>query len=695
MGANRFALGTLLIALALVTAAPTRSSAQGSGSAGSEFKGSPEKILQLANDLYRAQRFAKAIEAYNEVLKKEPSNFLATVRVAKCSYFIQEYDDAARYFESAIDIDKNANDTMYFEYGITLRVLDRHNDALQQFKEFQRRWKENDDYLKRVKLEVEGCKFVEEQRKLDPKWREKCLDINSAMGDNFPSVMERGEDEKYLALTSSRVNSKSADGKKKKKKDKKLKEGDLFEAYNEGYSDIWMVKIEDDTTFGKPENMGKKINKKYNDGNPTFSPDGMTMYYSICNQGKLGYGCSIYETKFDSRTSKWGKPTLVDGLKGTKEVVVNSLGKVKKVATYDVHPNLSADGNTMYFVSDRDGGEGRLDIWYSTFQGDSWSEPQNMGKRVNTAFDDISPDVSNDGNSLYFASNGRVGFGGFDLYKSTGGMGSWGDPENMGAPLNSTYDDLAGVWSKDDSSAYFTSNRPNCTGRDDIYWAKQIGAPPCEFAVHGTVLDKRTMQPVPFAIVILYEFDVAGDLIPLDTFKADQSAAYNFELECNKKYKVVGNAREYLMNEKEFSTDTKDPKNDIEVNVTIELERIVLERPLVLKNIYYDFDKADLRPSAMSELDSLTDLLTRNPHIAIQIGSHTDSNGSEDYNKELSERRAKSAVTYLMQKQIVGDRLKWYGYGESELLRNPEMNDEDEQMNRRTEFRIQSMDYGR
>lgn len=697
MGANRFALSTLLIVLILVIAAPARSFAQkGGGDTKSEFKGSPEKILQLANDLYRAQRFAKAKEAYVEVLKKDPSNYLATVRVAKCSYFIQEYDDAARYFESAIDIDKNANDTVYFEYGITLRVLDRHNDALVQFKEFQRRWKEDDDYLKRCKLEVNGCKFVDEQRKLDPKWRVTCLDINTAMGDNFPSVMERGEDDKYMVITSSRPASMKPDAKgKKKKKEKKIKESNLFESYNEGYSDLWMIKMEDDTTFGKAENMGKKINKKYNDGNATFSPDGMTMYYSICNQGKLGYGCSIYEAKYDSRSSKWGKPKLVDGLRGTKDVVVDSRGKVKKVATYDVHPNLSSDGNTMYFVSDRDGGEGRLDIWYATFQGDSWSEAQNLGKRINTPFDDISPDVSNDGNSLYFSSNGRIGFGGFDLYQTVGGMGAWGDPENMGAPINTTYDDLAGVWSNDDSSAYFTSNRPSCTGRDDIYWTKKVGMPPCEFAVHGTVLDKRTKQPVPFAIVLLYEYDVAGDLIPLDTFKADQSAAYNFELECNKKYKVVGNAREYLVNEEVFETKTTDPKNDIEINVAIELERIIIENPIKLNNIYYDYAKADLRPSAMQELDSLNNLLVKNPHIAIQIGSHTDSNGGEDMNKELSERRAKSAVSYLQQKGIEGARLKWFGYGESQLLYFPEKNDEEEQLNRRTEFRIQSMDYNR
>jgi outer membrane protein OmpA-like peptidoglycan-associated protein len=682
MVANRIALSTLLLALTFFMAAPMQVNAQGkpAKNTNSEFKGSPEKILELANDLYRAQRFAKAKEAYIEVLKKDPENYMATVRVAKCSYFIQEYDDAARYFESAIEIDPKRNDTVYFELGITLRVLDRHNDALVAFKKFQGNWKEKDDYLKRVKLEIEGCKFVEDQRKLDPKWRTNCLDMNTAMGDNFPSVMERSEDEKYLVFTSSRSESKN---------------NEIFEAYNEGYSDLWICKIEDDTTFGVPENMGKKINKKYNDGNSTFSPDGMTMYYSICNQGKLGYGCSIYEAKFDSRSNKWGKARIVEGLKGTKEVVVDSRGKIKKVSTYDVHPTLSSDGNTMYFVSDRDLGQGRLDIWYSTFQGDSWSEPQNMGARINTAFDDMSPNISNDGNTLYFSSNGRVGFGGFDLYKTTGGIGAWGEPENMGAPVNSTYDDLAGAWAKDDSSCYFTSNRPGCTGRDDIYWAKMVPKPPCEFAVHGLVLNKKTKMPVPFATVILYQFDVSGDLIPLDTFRADQSGKYNFELECNKKYKVVGNAREYLANEVEFETKTEDPKNDIEVNVPIELEPIIIEDPINLNNIYYDFNGSDLRPEAKEELMKLKGLLDKNPHIAIQLGSHTDSNGSEDYNKKLSERRAQSAVLFLMENGIVGERLKWFGFGESQLIYFPEKSDEEEQLNRRTEFRIQSMDYGR
>lgn len=679
MVANRFAITTILFALMMLLAMPVNTWAQKKkDKTKTEFKGSPEKILQEANLLYSAQRFSIAKEAYIAVLKKEPDNYLATIRVAKCSYFIQEYDEAARYFESAIEIDPNRNDTVYFELGVTYRILDRQNDALESFTKFRKVWKEKDDYARRAKLEMEGCKFVEEERKKEAMWRNLCLDVNTAMGDNFPAVLAQNEEEKFMVFTSSRSESKN---------------NEIFEAYNEGFSDLWMSKMEDDTTFGPVENMGKKINSKGNDGNPTFTPDGMTMYYSKCNQGKLGYGCSIYMSKYDPLKKAWSKAKLVEPLRGQNEMTVDSRGKIKKVPTYDVHPQLSADGNTMYFVSDRDGGQGRLDIWYATFEGDNWGEPQNLGERLNTPFDDISPYLSNDGQTLYFASNGRVGFGGFDLFKSTGGMGQWSEPENMGSPVNSTYDDFGGIWSKDDSSAYYTSNRPGCTGRDDIYWAKKKGLPPCQYAVHGTVIDKVTKQIVPFATVILFEVDFEGDLVPIDTFTTDQGAAYNFELECEKDYKVIGNAPEYLAQEENFTTKGAKGENNLELNLTIEVERIFIDKAILLNNIYYDFDKYDLRPESQNELSRLTKLLNDNPQITIQLGSHTDSNGSESYNKTLSENRAKSAVKYLMDQGIKGDRLTWFGFGESQLIYSPEQNDEQEQANRRTEFRILSIDY--
>lgn len=690
MVANRFALFTLL--LALLCLAPgqggiqaqkkKKMTASNNTGGNNDFKGSPEKILQLADDLYELQRYSKAKEAYQAVLMKEPQNYQATLRVAKCAFFIQEFDESAKYFQSAIELNKNGNDTAYFELGVVYRILDRHKDALEVFQEFKKRHKEKDDYAERVKLEIEGCKWVEEIRQKEPVWNTRPLDINTAAGDQLPSVMEQNEGDRYLVITSHRTESMG---------------NEEFEGYNEvAYSDIYMAKIEDDTTFGPVESFGKPLNTKNNDGSTTFSPDGMTIYYSICNSGKLGYGCSIFESKWDARKKKWTKPKIVEELQGEKEVVVDSRGKTKKVPTYDVQPWLSTDGNTLYFVSDRDGGQGRLDIWYSTYAGEGWSKPINAGSAVNTPFDDLSPTLSEDGRTLYFASDGRIGMGGLDIYKTEGASGSWGQPTNMGLGFNSTFDDWGAMFFNQDSSAYITTNREGGDGRDDIWFAKMKPEPPCTVAVHGTVRDVKTLKAVPFATVILF-IDNGEELIPVDTFKAGQTAEYNFMGECDLVYKVLGNAPEYLAAEQVFDTRNlpKDENGmiDLEVNIDIKLDRIFIAEPIALNNIYYDFDEFFLRDAAKQELDNLAKLLGKNPNITIRVGSHTDSNGSESYNKTLSENRAKEAVKYLIENGVASDRLQWFGYGESELLIYPELSDEDEQLNRRSEFRILSIDY--
>jgi outer membrane protein OmpA-like peptidoglycan-associated protein len=215
-----------------------------------------------------------------------------------------------------------------------------------------------------------------------------------------------------------------------------------------------------------------------------------------------------------------------------------------------------------------------------------------------------------------------------------------------------------------------------------------------ELAVHGTVRDAATKLPIPFATVTLYEMK-GGQLIPLDTFNTDQSAQYRFALQPGKDYKLIGNAPEYLANEVQVSTRDATKSMDLEADIDIYLDRIEIARPIVLQNIYFDFDKYDIRADAVPELDRLAVLLERNPTLRILIGAHTDTNGSEAYNIKLSNNRAKAVVNYLKQKGIDPKRLTWIGYGESQPLIYPELSDADEQANRRAEFRIMSIDQAR
>ncbi len=654
-----------------------------------KFKGTPAKIIEQADALFVTRRYVEAEEGYRQALEKDPNCFHCMYRVALCNEYFQNYKESVKWFESAIALDPNRNDTAYFKLGLSYKMLDRYNDAREMFEKFRKKYTENDDYFKRVDLEIKGCDFAEKEREKDPLYKVWPVNINTSSSDLFPMVLNQNGVDSFLVFMSYRAESFG---------------NDMYTgAAESSFSDLWKAPFEDDSTLGVSENLGKQVNTKQNDGTSSFTSDGMTMYYAICNQGKRGYGCSIYQSNYDPRKKAWGKAQLIEGLNGKREVVINSRGKTKEVPTWDAHPSLSADGMTMFFVSDREGGWGGLDIWYSIKQGEEWSEPVNAGPNINTAFNDMSPYLNKTGDRIVFASDGRVGMGGLDLFVAEGSIGNWKEPKNLGIPINSSYDDFASTWVNKDSTAIFTSNRPQKDkeeegpdhGRDDIYFARMIPPPPITVAVHGVIRDKKSKQPVPFALVMLFKKTDEGELIPVDTFQTDQSANYNFPLEIDKEYKIVANAPEYLANEENLNTFGLKEDTDFEKNIDIYLERIIIAFPIVLNNIYYDFDYDTLRKESKEELQGrLKKTMDDNPQIVIEIGSHTDSNGSEKYNKDLSERRAKSVVKYLVGLGVKADRLSWYGYGESDLLIYPELTDEDEQLNRRSEFRIMAIDYG-
>jgi outer membrane protein OmpA-like peptidoglycan-associated protein len=260
------------------------------------------------------------------------------------------------------------------------------------------------------------------------------------------------------------------------------------------------------------------------------------------------------------------------------------------------------------------------------------------------------------------------------------------------------------TWIYQDSIGYVASNRPGGTGGFDVYRVKYVYEPPVQITINGTIRDKETKEPVGFAYAILYKMTEDKELVPQDTFQTDQTGEYEFELEENTDYKIVANAPEFLANEAFVSTkeavEKMDPKKqegkfiyDLKQDIDILLKGIDLDEPIVLNNVYFDFDSSNIRPSAARTLDNLVEILKQNPNITIQLGAHTDTNGSVPYNEDLAERRAKSVVEYLVENGITRERLSWYGYGERRPLIYPELSDRDEQKNRRVEFRIKSVNY--
>ncbi|MEM7657063.1 MAG: tetratricopeptide repeat protein, partial [Bacteroidota bacterium] len=535
-----------------------------------------DKMLVKANRYYAAGDVVGAQNLYQTILAADPNNFEATYRLGRVNYALRDYQEALRFYRKATEIDPSRNDTLYLRIGLVYKLLGNYRKARTSFQEFIDRHPADDEYKERARLEIKGCDLAEASVNGFPGYRIKPVSFNSAAGDRLPSYLDQRQEDVFLAFVSERPLPN-------KRNKRNSVTGEPKDA------DIYYVVKENDSTFGTDvvRFPYKRINFKNNDGPATFSGDGLTMYFSICNAKKNKNGCSIYESKYDPVRKEWGKPVFMESLSGEKEVIVNSRGKTKRMPTDDRQPFVTRDGRTMFFVSDRPGGEGGFDIWFSRKVGAGWSPPQNAGTAVNTAFDEATPFLNEAGSTLYFASEGLGGFGGYDLYFAEGEIGEFGEPVNVGAPINSTFNDFGGIWMDDDSLVYFTSNRTGGMGSYDIYWGRRLYYGPDQYnvSVKGLIRDKATKQPIEFAEAILYEYQDDSSLVVIDSFKTDQSARYEFPLAPDKSYKILGNAPEYLANEEEVSTEGIPGNSEIVKNIDIELEPIIFDKTWSLQNI--------------------------------------------------------------------------------------------------------------
>jgi outer membrane protein OmpA-like peptidoglycan-associated protein len=371
----------------------------------------------------------------------------------------------------------------------------------------------------------------------------------------------------------------------------------------------------------------------------------------------------------------------------------------------------------LYFVSNRPGGRGGLDIWYTIYdpKRNDYRQPRNAGNKINTPGDEMTPFYDHSTRTLYFSSNGHQGLGGFDIFKSMGELRKWISPVNAGYPLNSSYDDLYFGISKNREDGFLVSNRPsqgsfrNPSCCDDIYqyrWTDFVRVAvkgtvyPAEAAKLGKNLDqekllamKDSIKPLAKAVLSLYMIDPkTKEKVFIDRDTSDENGGYYFDLQPEKDYKFEMEGAQYFNEQINISTA------GVNFTYTIEMPpiwvNILNDKPIVLKNVYYDFDKADLSATAKKAIDStLYELMMKATDIIVEVGAHTDSLGNYEYNRKLSQDRADNVVKYLVSKGISKKRLVAKGYGASKPVApnfkpdktdNPEGRDK----NRRTEFRV-------
>jgi peptidoglycan-associated lipoprotein len=688
-----------------------------------------KQLERKAYVAYRERDLLQAAVDYKNILAFDSTHFNAKYRLGKIHWFQGHLDSCIFYFDQAL-LSFSPNDTIYFDYGLALKKQGKYEEAIAKLEEFQRRIIPKklgySIYREQAEREIEGCKRGIALAAQNVRAATQNLLLNSDLSEYqitlWPRPQNKGairipakDSARYVALyAGDTLAIFTAHREENKGKG-------VYPFNGEPFSDLWVATYENGE-IGEALPFSKELNAYTNDGNVTFTPDGVALYYTICGKGKKSgaWGCAIYYAEYDTVKQKWQKAKRVKNINGQTEEVITLKGKKKYVASYDAQPALAENGKVLYFISDRKGGYGGTDIWFSRFTADGWSAPQNAGPQINTPFDEIFPNYIDSLQTLYFASMGHTGIGGFDIFKAQGSQKRWQTPEALPYPFNTSYHDYTVTWQKVDSIGWVSSDRPwalgnwgneKSKGKDDI-WAISLLPPPKPEMPKDTlaapVVEKKTPRPkdrpllyglirgndtqsgIPGATVNLYRLDSEGNLIKLRSILTPPDGRYEFELDTTVYYYIMAGAPRYVPNDiKVHGRDLQVNKNN-EVIIDLFLPKAVIGTPYALSNIYYDFDKAELRKEAAPALEKVCLLLETNPTYKIQLGAHTDSRGSDYYNLQLSQRRAQSVVAYLKQKGIPETKLQAKGYGETQLAVKPERTEKDMQANRRTEFRILS-----
>lgn len=621
-------------------------------------------VLKEADDQFNLYNYTNAIELYTAAYQKKKS-LHAIQRLAESYSLIQDYKQAESWYALLVNTAGSKPEAV-LNYGKALQHNAKYSEAKIQYQKYAEL--NPSVTLEQKSFWLQSCdsavKWMQNPKNITVN-NEKTL--NSAQSDWGTTTYDNG-----LVFASDRTNKASGETTKVDRPFLKFDGTQLPDKRTYGwtgndYLQLYQQASRDDSVHLFPLRAGTN----YHMGSASFSADGKYVILSITRipnrivrkKEPSTINIELFAIKMDS-LGKWGTPEAF---------------RYNKVNEYSVgDPYLSRDGKTLYFVSNMPGGKGGTDIYKCERNSDgSWADAQNLAS-VNTAGNERSPTFDHEG-GFYFCTDGLVGMGGLDIFKVDNG----GQAINMGYPLNSPQDDFAFA-TNNKTEGYLSSNRANGLGSDDIY--SYVNNKIIAFMLEGIVYDKDTNQPLQGAIVTLTRSN--GNTLKTES---DLDGSYKFGLDAASDYTVFGVKTAYRASGNEALT-TKGLKESATIKRDLYLTKIVIGKPIKIENIYYDFDKSNIRADAAVELDKLVAIMKENPTIWIELGSHTDSRGGDQYNQWLSQSRANSAVQYIIDNGIEKSRITAKGYGESVpvngCVNGVKCSEADHQLNRRTEFTI-------
>jgi len=583
-------------------------------------------------------------EAVAELLKAidEDSKFIeAHAQLADVYRKEWKYKEAVEQYRQCLKLNPDFNESIYFKMGDSEIHLAAYADAKQHIEKyltFTDHLTPQSTFLAQKLLK--DCNFSLDalQHPVDFKPVNLGPEINTADDEYFPALTA---DESTIIFTR-KINSNE----------------DFYKSVK--VNGKWQAAV----------SLSDNINSSnYNEGALSLSQDGKVLFFTGCNRPDGLGRCDIYISQ--KKGEGWSKPFDITP-------PVNTPG-------WEAQPSVSSDGRTLYFVSNRKGGYGGYDIWKSSLTDKGWADPENLGPNINTSFDEQSPFIHPDDSTIYFCSNGWPGLGGKDLYVSRLGKdGKWQKPENLGYPINSSGDENGLTLTATGNYAFFSSNNLNGAGGFDIYTFElpQKLRPHLVTYVKGIVEDAVTKQPLESAVEIV---DLVSEKPVFQDYSSEDKGDFLATLTAGHNYGLNVSRNGYLFYSANFSLVGFQDKNPFDIIAL--LQPIAVGNKVVLKNIFFDTNKWDIKDESKPELKKLIDFLELNPTVKIEVSGHTDNVGTTQSNQILSENRAKSVYQYLLGNGVQADRLVYKGYGETQPIASND-NDENRSKNRRTEFKI-------
>jgi len=640
---NKLNIVYIILLFILAAFVPSQMNAQKSS------KAAP--LCEKAKKAMQLQDFTKAMGYLNQAQAKDPNYADIYIMKGDIFNFTLLSDSAMKNYQRAIDIIGDPDPMLYYIAGNEGAKCGAYEYALKSLQLFLQKGIQYPEILPDAQKTIANCKFAIESMK-NPRSFE-LMNMGSGINSEWDEYLAAlTADDEQIVFTV------------KRPRDKGtvcafcLNEEDLYSSHKSVGE--WLPR----------EELGAPVKSGYNEGAQCISPDGKYLLYTMCD-ADFGMGsCDLYWAKRIG--DRWSRP--------------RNFGAPVNTSSWESQPSMAADGMTVYFASSRPGGFGGMDIWKTTMTAEGeFSVPVNLGPAINTPGDDAAPFIHSDGRTLYFASNGRVGMGGYDLYYSTlQADGTWSEPVNMGYPINSPADEINVFINAHGTVAYIASDKDGGYGGLDLYSFElddQLRPNPVTY-IKGRVRDAFSGEPLSARIEMI---DLNTKQLLTATTSDPQTGSY---LAC------VHTGGNILLNVSHPDYPFYSENFQIEKSYTelspylkdISLQPTDVGTVVTLKNVFFDFDRSELKPESFVELNKLADYLKKNA-IRIEIGGHTDDQGSEEYNDRLSENRAKAVYDYLIQKGIPAERLQYKGYG----MRLPVADNSTEEgraANRRTEFKI-------